>query len=184
MSLISSYWEGFIKNLGESKDNNPVLYPLLKQAKLVHSDDEKITLSVSSPGAQEFLQKRSSEIEASFFDYSQKKVQIEFTIKIPIKKTVTAPLLSFEPSVEDISAKAGLNRKYNFDNFAVSNTNQVAYAAAQAVVKNPGSAYNPLFLYGGVGVGKTHLAQSVAKKILESDHNKKVYFCPGDNFTN
>jgi len=184
MSLISSYWEGFIKNLGENKDSNPVLYPLLKQAKLVHSDDEKVTLSVSSPGAQGFLQKRSNEIEASFFGYSQKKVQIEFTIKLSTKKTVTAPLLSFEPSLEDISAKAGLNKKYNFDNFAVSNTNQVAYAAAQAVVKNPGSAYNPLFLYGGVGVGKTHLAQAVAKKILESDTNKKVYFCPGDSFTN
>lgn len=184
MSLISSYWDGFIKNLGESKDNNPVMYPLLKQAKVVRADDEKITLSVSSSGAQEFLQKRSNEIETSFFGYSQKKIQIEFTIKIPVKKTVSEPLFSFEPSIEDISTKAGLNRKYNFDNFAVSNTNQVAYAAAQAVVKNPGSAYNPLFLYGGVGVGKTHLAQSVAKKILESDHNKKVYFCPGDNFTN
>ncbi len=184
MSLISSYWDAFIKNLGESKDSNPVMYPLLKQAKIVRADDEKITLSVSSSGAQEFLQKRSGEIEASFFGYSQKKVQIEFTIKTPTKKIVAAPLLSFEPSIEDISVKAGLNKKYNFDNFAVSNTNQVAYAAAQAVVKNPGSAYNPLFLYGGVGVGKTHLAQAVAKKILETDRNKKVYFCPGDNFTN
>lgn len=184
MSLISSYWDGFIKSLGESKDNNPVMYPLLKQAKVAHVHDDKITLSVSSSGAQEFLQKRSSEIEASFFGFSQKRVQVEFIIKTPAKKSVAAPLLSFEPSIEDISAKAGLNRKYNFDNFAVSNTNQVAYAAAQSVVKNPGTAYNPLFLYGGVGVGKTHLAQAVAKKILESDHNKKVYFCPGDNFTN
>jgi len=184
MSLISSYWNGFIEELGKNKENNPVMYPLLKQAKPFKMADDKITLSVGSAGAQEFLEKRSSEIEASFFDYSQKKVEINFIIKTPIKKAVVAPLLSFEPSMEDVFAKAGLNKKYNFDNFAVSTTNQVAYAAAQAVVKNPGSAYNPLFLYGGVGVGKTHIAQAVAKKILEADRNKKVYFCPGDNFTN
>jgi chromosomal replication initiator protein len=184
MSLISSYWNGFIEELGKSKENNPVMYPLLKQAKPVKFSDDNITLSVGSAGAQEFLEKRVSEIETSFFNYSQKKVAIDFTVRAPDKKSVVPPLLSFEPSIEDIFAKAGLNKKYNFDNFAVSNTNQVAYAAAQAVVKNPGSAYNPLFLYGGVGVGKTHLAQAVAKKIIEADHNKKVYFCPGDNFTN
>lgn len=184
MSLLSSFWDGFIEKLGENKENNPVMYPLLKQAKLIELTDDKITLSVGSPGAQEFLEKRSSEIEAAFFDHSQKKIEIEFIIKIPSKKSVSPPLLSFEPSIEDVFVKSGLNKKYNFDNFAVSTTNQVAYAASQAVVKNPGSAYNPLFLYGGVGVGKTHIAQSIAKKILEADRNKRVYFCPGDNFTN
>ena len=74
--------------------------------------------------------------------------------------------------------------KYSFENFAVSPTNQVAYAAARAVAEEPGTAYNPLILYGGVGVGKTHLAQSVARAILEQDHDKKVVFCPGDQFTN
>lgn len=184
MSLISSYWDGFIKELGKNKDNDPVIYPLLKQSKIVKLTDDKITLSVVSSGAHEFLAKRVSKIESAFFDHSQKKIEIDFIIKIPSKKSVVPPLLSFEPSIEDVFAKAGLSKKYNFDNFAVSSTNQVAYAAAQAVVNNPGSAYNPLFLYGGVGVGKTHIAQAVAKKILESDRNKKVYFCPGDNFTN
>lgn len=80
--------------------------------------------------------------------------------------------------------KSGLHAKYNFDNFAVSSTNQVAYAAAQAISNNPGTAYNPLFLYGGVGVGKTHLAQSVARRMLEQDTNKKIFFCPGEHFTN
>ncbi|VVA43251.1 Chromosomal replication initiator protein DnaA [Candidatus Roizmanbacteria bacterium] len=184
MSLLSSYWDGFIENLGKNKENNPVMYPLLKQAKVVKFTDDKVTLSISSPGAQIFLEKRTNEIEASFFEFSQKKIEIDFIIKNSTNKSVVAPLLSFEPSIEDVFAKAGLNKKYNFDNFAVSTTNQVAYAAAQAVVKNPGMAYNPLFLYGGVGVGKTHIAQAVAKKILEADRNKKVYFCPGDNFTN
>ncbi|MFA5770613.1 MAG: chromosomal replication initiator protein DnaA [Patescibacteria group bacterium] len=184
MSLISSYWEGFLKKLEEKEGKNSVLVSLLKQAKIVNITDDKITLSVVSQGTYDFLEKRIDKIEIDFFEHSQKKIEINFTVKAPSKKNIVPPLLSFEPSIEDIFAKAGLNKKYNFDNFAVSTSNQVAYAAAQAVVKNPGSAYNPLFLYGGVGVGKTHIAQSVAKKILENDRNKKVYFCPGDNFTN
>lgn len=184
MSLISSFWDGFIEKLGKNKENNQVVYPLLKQAKIIKLEENKITLSVNSPGAQEFLEKRINKIEDDFFNHSQKRTEIEIVVKIPSKKNVVSPLLSFEPSIEDVFAKSGLNRKYNFENFAVSTTNQVAYAASQAVVKNPGSAYNPLFLYGGVGVGKTHIAQSVAKKILEADKNKRVYFCPGDNFTN
>src|SRR3989339_221557 len=185
MSLISSYWKSFVKKLvEENKDKRSVIPSLLNQAKVIELNDDRISLSVASPGAYDFLAKRSHEIEADFFNHSQKKVEIEFIVKMASKKTVAAPLLSFEPSIEDVFTKAGLNKKYSFDNFAVSTSNQVAYAAAQAVVENPGSAYNPLFLYGGVGVGKTHIAQSVAKKILEEDRNKKIYFCPGDNFTN
>ena len=114
----------------------------------------------------------------------KKNLLVEFVIAPPKKKKIESPLLSFEPRPEDLYTKSGLNHKYSFDNFAVSSTNQVAYAAATAVVNNLGSAYNPLFLYGGVGVGKTHLAQATAKKILEKDSSKKIYFCPGDNFTN
>jgi len=184
MSLISSFWNRFIEKLEKNKENNPVMYPLLKYAKPIKLTEDKIIISVDSPGAQEFLEKRSKEIDAALFDHSQKRIEVEFIIRIPSKKSITPPLLSFEPSIEDVFVKSGLNKKYNFDNFAVSTSNQVAYAASQAVVKNLGSAYNPLFLYGGVGVGKTHIAQSIAKKILEADKNKRVYFCPGDNFTN
>jgi chromosomal replication initiator protein len=182
MSLTSSYWDSFIQKLG--KENNPVLYPLLKYAKIISIDDEKITLSVVSSGPYDFLTKRVDKIEEQFFNFCQKKIKLDFVIKTPTKKNTITPLLSFEPSIEDIFVKAGLNKKYSIENFAVSTSNQVAYAAAQAVIENPGNAYNPLFLYGGVGVGKTHIAQSVAKKILEKDRNKKIYFCPGDNFTN
>jgi chromosomal replication initiator protein len=182
MSLTSSYWDSFIQKLG--KENNPVLYPLLKYAKIISIDDEKITLSVVSSGPYDFLTKRVDKIEEQFFNFCQKKIKLDFVIKTPTKKNAITPLLSFEPSIEDIFVKAGLNKKYSIENFAVSTSNQVAYAAAQAVIENPGNAYNPLFLYGGVGVGKTHIAQSVAKKILEKDRNKKIYFCPGDNFTN
>ena len=92
------------------------------------------------------------------------------------KNASPAPLLTFQPSMDDVFTKACLHAKYRFENFAVSSTNNVAFAAAQAVSKNIGASYNPLFLYGGVGVGKTHLTQSVARIALEKNPNARFTF--------
>lgn len=73
---------------------------------------------------------------------------------------------------------------FTFENFAVSSSNQMAWAASEAVSKNPGSAYNPLFIWGGVGVGKTHLMNAIGFKILHKNRRAKVYFCTGEDFTN
>ena len=73
---------------------------------------------------------------------------------------------------------------FTFKNFAVSSSNQMAWAAAEAVTKNPGSAYNPLFLWGGVGVGKTHLMNAIGHKIIERDVDAKILSCTGEDFTN
>lgn len=184
MSVLSSFWNEFIEKLTQDQGRIPVLYSILKHAKPLELTDEKVVVSCENQGAKIFLEQRKAEVEREIYGYIQKNLAVEFVLAPPKKKAVDSPLLSFEPTPEDLYSKSGLNQKYTFDNFAVSGTNQVAYAASQAVVNNPGSAYNPLFLYGGVGVGKTHLAQAVAKKILEQDKNKRVYFCPGDNFTN
>lgn len=79
---------------------------------------------------------------------------------------------------------AGLRADYTFDTFAVSGTNEMAHAAATAVSQRPGTAYNPLFLYGGVGVGKTHLMHALAHNILQSEPTTKVIYCSGEEFTN
>lgn len=73
---------------------------------------------------------------------------------------------------------------FTFENFAVSSSNQMAWAACEAVAKNPGTSYNPLFIWGGVGVGKTHLMNAVGIKVKKTNINKKVYFCTGEDFTN
>lgn len=78
----------------------------------------------------------------------------------------------------------GLRPDYTFDTFAVSTTNEMAHAAATAVSQRPGTAYNPLFLYGGVGVGKTHLMHAVAHNILKQDSSTKIIYCSGEEFTN
>jgi len=80
--------------------------------------------------------------------------------------------------------RVGLRPDFNFDTFAVSSTNQMAHAAAVAVAQSPGKAYNPLFLYGGVGVGKTHLMQAIAFNILSKNPKARIIYCMGEEFTN
>jgi len=123
---------------------------------------------------------------------TSKKNDLVFVVKQTpknlIKKKPSSPPL-FEkpeekPEVAEAISKTGLRPDFNFDNFAVSSTNQMAHAAAQAVVKSPGKAYNPLFLYGGVGVGKTHLMQAIGIAILLKNPRTKLVYCTGEEFTN
>jgi chromosomal replication initiator protein len=183
--MLQSFWKEILESLNsDGSGEKPVLHSFIKQLKPIEIKDDRLLLGCANAGLRFYLEKRLAEVEEIVNKSAKKKLKISLTIIVPKTKKEPPPLLSFEPSIEDFIIKAGLSRRYNFDNFAVSTTNQVAYAAAQAVVDNLGSAYNPLFLYGGVGVGKTHLAQAVGRKILENNNKKKVCFSPGDLFTN
>lgn len=103
------------------------------------------------------------------------------------EKESLAPLFSVEKNGSDfleILQRARLRPSFTFENFAVSSSNQMAHAAAEAVSQSLGNAYNPLFIWGGVGVGKTHLMVSVGNYILRIEPEKKVLFCTGEDFTN
>lgn len=80
--------------------------------------------------------------------------------------------------------EAHLNPKYTFDSFIVGSNNKFAQAAALAVAESPGDTYNPLFIYGGAGLGKTHLMHSIAHYIIENDENSKVLYVTSEEFTN
>ena len=80
--------------------------------------------------------------------------------------------------------KAGLNPKYTFENFIVGSNNRFANAAAKAVFENPGEKYNPLFIYGGVGLGKTHLMQAIGNAMYNENPNTKIIYCTGELFAN
>ena len=94
------------------------------------------------------------------------------------------PVESDNTEVDAILKKARVRSGFTFGNFAVSTTNQMAHAAAEAVSRTPGSAYNPLFLYGGVGVGKTHLMLAVAHRLVENKQDSSILYCMGEEFTN
>ncbi len=153
------------------------------QSSLQEMTDERMVVMTDSLGMSKYLLSRKLEIEIHIAAYFKKSMRVEFISKQKTPRLET-PLLTYEPPLEDLFTRSGLNLKYTFDNFAVSTSNNVAFAAAQAVSQNPGNSYNPLFFYGGVGVGKTHLAQAVARTVLEKNQEGKVLFCPGDRFTN
>lgn len=82
-----------------------------------------------------------------------------------------------------INKKDNLNPRYTFETFIVGPFNELAYAAAQAVVKKPGIVYNPLFVYGNTGLGKTHLMQAIGNRIKELNENKSIYYVTSEQFT-
>ena len=79
--------------------------------------------------------------------------------------------------------ETNLNSRYTFDSFVVGSANQLAHAAAVAVSKNPGTIYNPLFIYGGVGLGKTHLLQSIGNEVLKNNPKSKIKYLSTEKFS-
>ncbi|MBI2099573.1 chromosomal replication initiator protein DnaA [Candidatus Uhrbacteria bacterium] len=88
------------------------------------------------------------------------------------------------PTVAETVNKYGLRVNYTFENYIVGKGNELAHAAAQAVADNPGQKYNPLFIYGGVGLGKTHLIQAIGNRLLQKNPHAKVLYITSEQFTN
>lgn len=104
---------------------------------------------------------------------------------IPEIKPAEEPMRPlFKSEREDEIDESNLNPKYVFENYVMGNSNRFAYAAALAVANNPASTYNPLFLYGGVGLGKTHLMHAIGNRIKQNDPTMKVLYISSENFTN
>ncbi len=114
------------------------------------------------------------------------KFEVSSLIQTPTKSIDSTPLFSFQktnsPSISAL--KSGLHPKYTFDQLVVGNSNNFAYAAAQGIVKNPGLSYNPFFIWGGVGVGKTHLMQAIGHEMLKNNPDLKLKYFPAETFGN
>jgi chromosomal replication initiator protein len=109
-------------------------------------------------------------------------VQLSFVLSDEKNSTPQNILIPVE--VKELKKDASLNSKFTFDSFVVGNQNQFAHAACQAVANAPGKTYNPLFLYGGVGLGKTHLLSAIGNEILQSKQRLKVVYRSSEQFMN
>jgi chromosomal replication initiator protein len=149
-------------------------------------DDSLVTVSVPNSFSKEWLEQKyhkeilkilkslDENIRDITYVVTPINVKLSSNDKKMAKKEELTEQLGF--SELEVSKETNLNPKYTFENFIIGPFNEIAYAAAMAVVEEPGKNYNPLFIYGDVGLGKTHLVQAVGNKIKEMDPNKKVKY--------
>ncbi|MBN9398474.1 chromosomal replication initiator DnaA [Candidatus Saccharibacteria bacterium 47-87] len=95
-----------------------------------------------------------------------------------------AASVGYKATPSPLSARGNLNPRYTFDNFIVGSSNDLAYSASQAVAANPGVKYNPIYFYGGVGLGKTHLMQAIGNEILKNTPDSRVLYVSSETFVN
>ncbi len=122
-------------------------------------------------------------------DYTVAKLGNQNVAALPPRERRVRQDQTHSPGAEELSLKdievnpeTNLNPRYTFDNFVVGSFNELAHAAAQSVIKNLGTGYNPLFIYGGVGLGKTHLIQAVGNQVLSTVPDAKVRYVPSEKF--
>lgn len=174
-------WHKFLETIKPQVGHDNFRAYFLKTL-LKSKSEDLITLSTSSAFIKENLdQKFKTIIKQTFEKLLGKNLEIEFIVKEEEVKTETEPDNFFRPIQ---TTSSFLNPKYTLENFVVGPSNNVAYAAAQAVVQNPGTSYNPLFIYGGTGVGKTHLMLGIGNALLSKKPHSKIIYAPSEKFMN
>lgn len=168
-----------------------------KNTKLVEQTDQRITISVPNIFAKrQFEVKFDKQIRAVLAKNGTQPEQIIYIVQTTSRKKTVSREVHPEPNTTADRAEqlvsrparvittppTSLNQRYTFANFIVGSSNDLAYTACQAVAANPGTKYNPLFIYGGVGLGKTHLLQAVGNEIMTERPEASVLYVSSETF--
>jgi chromosomal replication initiator protein len=208
MQAASSLWQAVLGEIELSVSRGNFM-TWFKQTQLLKYDDEVAVIGVPNVFIKQQLERkyndlitetlRKNGLEPEHIEYKIHTVAPRKSIDEPLnsgairleaRPDTTSPVLSSRPATSATAPghalahayRQGLNERYTFENFIVGSGNELAYAACQAIAANPGTKYNPLFLYGGVGIGKTHLMQAVGNAVLASRPGSRVVYATSEQF--
>jgi chromosomal replication initiator protein len=175
-----------------------------KNTRVLRSEDNRVVIGVANIFAKQQLEKKYKPLlDELLIKYANEGTVLEFKIhagitppnakrnnpeesitvtETPRQQTQTSLSQNGGSSSVSHSYRLGLNERYTFDSFIVGSNNELAYAACQAIAQNPGTKYNPLFVYGGVGLGKTHLIQAVGNGVLANNPKAHVVYITSEQF--
>lgn len=183
-------WEQVLARL-ETKVNRHSFYTWFKPTSFVSEDGATVQVRVPNELFKDWLTKHySGVIGEAMTEVKRGGLQVAFVAEA----APDAPAIALGPDEVQVLAStappqtaagtAGLNPRYTFDSFIVGSSNQFAHAASRAVAELPSRSYNPLFIYGGVGLGKTHLMHAVGHYVLQHERNLKLTYISSERFMN
>src|SRR6266850_8366008 len=184
-------WDEILARI-ETKVNRHSFYTWFKPTMFVAEDPRAVTVRVPSTLFKDWLTKHySGVINEAMSELKKADLDVNFvaegqadTVPIALNPDEASTLESVPPPATVAPGPAGLNPRYTFDTFIVGSSNQFAHAACRAVAEAPSRSYNPLFIYGGVGLGKTHLMHAVGQYVLQHDRNLKLTYISSERFMN
>ena len=190
MDILKEKWDQILQTVKVEHELSDISFKTWLQPLQLHEiTDTTVTILVPNEQmAIDYISKKYTfPLKVAIAECTGKEYNIEFILpeqaaaQLEAKKKVAA-VNNVDNSV--LAERAGLNPKYTFDTFVVGNNNKFAHAASLAVAESPGKMYNPLFIHGGAGLGKTHLMHSIAHFVLNQNPEKKVLYVTSETFTN
>ncbi len=184
MNVIEEHWEEILNHVIVEHEVSKVSYETwLQPLKIYDFQDDTVTILANEPMTINYIQKKYAFlIKVAIAEITGLKCELKFIVPANLRDSESENTDNQKTNLN--LERANLNPRYTFSTFVVGKNNNFAHAASLAVAESPGEIYNPLFIYGGVGLGKTHLMHSIAHFILEKDPEKKVLYVTSETFTN